>query len=116
MATKFEIVLDCANPDRQADFWCAALAYEKFGQAANYRSLIDPDGILPKLILQGVDEPKTVKNRVHIDIHHEDIEAAAERLTTLGATRLHEEAMQEHGTAWILMADPEGNEFCVCQL
>lgn len=115
MAVTLEIVLDCADPDRLAEFWCSALGYVRFGEAANYRSLVDPDGIGPKMILQGVGEPKTVKNRMHVDLHHDDIEAAADRLVDLGAFRLSDAAIVEHGTAWILMADPEGNEFCVCR-
>lgn len=115
MAATLEFVLDCGDPDRSADFWSAALGYDRLGQAANYRSLVDPQGIGPKLILQGVDEPKTVKNRMHIDLQHDDIEAAAEELVKIGAVRLSDLPVVEHGTSLIMMADPEGNEFCVCQ-
>jgi len=115
MARKLELVLDCADPDRAADFWTAALGYERHGGAANYRSIVDPDGESPKIILQGVDEPKTVKNRLHFDIHIQDIESEADRLVALGAVRLQDEPFVEHGTSWILLADPDGNEFCVCQ-
>ena len=113
MAAKIELVLDCADPDLTARFWAAALGYEPYGQSGNYRSLVDPDGVGPKLVIQGVEEPKSVKNRVHFDIHHYDIEAEAARLVELGATRLRDEPFVEHGTAWILLADPEGNEFCI---
>ncbi len=115
MARQLELVLDCADPDRLAAFWSAALGYERFGAAENYRSIVDPDGVSPKLILQGVHEPKTVKNRLHLDIQIDDIEAEAARLVELGATRLAAEPFVEHGTSWIVMADPEGNEFCVCE-
>jgi predicted enzyme related to lactoylglutathione lyase len=114
MATQVAIVLDCADPDRLADFWAAALGYDLLGRAGTYRALVDPDGRGPKLILQGVDEPKTVKNRCHIDVHVDDIDAEADRLAGLGATRLRDAAFEEHGTRWIAMADPEGNELCVC--
>ena len=113
---KWELVLDCADAERIADFWAAALGYERYGSSDPYRSLIDPDGASPKLILQTVDEPKLGKNRMHLDVHAADIEAEAERLAGLGATRLRSEPFVEAGTSWILMADPEGNEFCVCQL
>ena len=53
---------------------------------------------------------------MHLDVHAADIEAEARRLVGLGATRLRDELFVETGTEWILMADPEGNEFCVCQL
>ena len=115
MATRLELVLDCADPDRVASFWAAALGYERFGAAGPYRSLVDPDGGSPKLILQHVAEPKTVKNRLHLDLQVDDIEVEAARLVELGAVRLAPEAFSEHGTSWIVMADPEGNEFCVCR-
>lgn len=115
MARKLEFVVDCADPDRAADFWSAALRYRRFGAADNYRSIVDPDGVSPKIIFQGVDEPKTVKNRIHFDIQIDEIETEATRLIGLGAVRLQEEPFVEHGTSWILLADPEGNEFCVCQ-
>lgn len=115
VAATIELVLDCTDPDRQADFWAAALGYERFGSAGNYRSLVDPDGVGPKLILQGVDEAKAGKNRFHLDVHAPDIEAEADRLCGLGARRLRDQPFVEHGTSWVLMADPEGNELCVCQ-
>jgi len=71
-------------------------------------------GPAPKLLLQQVPEAKTVKNRMHFDIDAVDIEAEAARLEALGARRVAPDPMHEHHTSWILMADPEGNEFCVC--
>jgi hypothetical protein len=73
-----------------------------------------PDGRPgPKLLLQQVPEAKTVKNRMHLDIDATDIEAEAVRLEALGARRVADEQIHEHRTNWILMANPEGNEFCV---
>jgi predicted enzyme related to lactoylglutathione lyase len=51
---------------------------------------------------------------MHLDIDASDIEGEATRLEALGARRIHAAQIHEHGTAWILMTDPEGNEFCVC--
>ena len=65
-------------------------------------------------LLQKVAEEKSVKNRMHLDIEVPDIEAEASRLVTLGAHRVRDAPRHEHGTTWLLMADPEGNEFCVC--
>jgi hypothetical protein len=107
-------VLDCADPSALAPFWAAALGYVNVGEVDNYVLLL-PDGRAgPKLILQRVPEPKSAKNRMHFDLHPPDIEAEAARLEGLGARRLQAEPLHEHGTNWILMADPEGNEFCVC--
>ena len=112
---RIELVLDCADPDRMVAFWTAALGYRHEATAANYRSLVPVGGEGPKLILQGVDEPRTVKNRMHFDILAPDIEAQAARLVALGAVRARRDQVEEHGTRWIVMADPEGNEFCVCR-
>lgn len=118
MATPLHIVIDCADPDRLADFWCAALGYVRRGQVAQYRSIVDPGGAGPKVLLQQVPEPKAVKNRLHLDLEAADLDAEADRLVALGATRVpsHQAAsgeVAEFGIRWITMADPEGNEFCV---
>ena len=76
--------------------------------------LVAPDGDTPKLLLQAVDEPKTTKNRMHFDIETPNVDAEVARLEALGARRLEPEARHEHGTTWVVLADPEGNEFCVC--
>ncbi|HZA79765.1 MAG TPA: VOC family protein [Acidimicrobiales bacterium] len=110
----FGLVLDCADPETLGDFWAAALGYESLGSAGNYVALVPPTPGRPKLLLQRVPEPKTTKNRMHLDIETPDIELEAARLEDLGATRLRAETQSEHGSTWILMADPEGNEFCVC--
>jgi len=108
------LVLDCADPERLAAFWAPALGYVSLGSAGNYVALF-PDGEPgPKLLLQRVEEPKAVKNRMHVDIEVADIEAEADRLEGLGATRVSRGPCREHGSTWILMSDPEGNEFCVC--
>ena len=108
------LVLDCADPVALAGFWATALHYAVAGEAGNFVALV-PDGRPgPKLLLQRVDETKRVKNRMHIDIESPDIRSEAARLEAHGATRLQPDTRHEHGTTWILMADPEGNEFCVC--
>ncbi len=58
-----------------------------------------------------VPEGKTVKNRVHLDLHADDPEAEVTRLLGLGASHVHEK--KEWGSQWTTLADPEGNEFCV---
>jgi predicted enzyme related to lactoylglutathione lyase len=108
------LVLDCADPERLAEFWGPALGYVSLGEAGAYVVLL-PDGKPgPKLLLQRVPEPKAVKNRMHLDIETADIAAEAARLEALGARRAQPDELHEHGTTWIVMADPEGNEFCVC--
>ncbi len=108
------LVLDCADPERLAAFWAPALGYVHLGMAGSYAALLPHGRPGPKLLLQRVPEPKAVKNRMHLDIETPDIEAEAARLQALGARRLQDEHLHEYGTTWILMADPEGNEFCIC--
>jgi predicted enzyme related to lactoylglutathione lyase len=111
---RFGLVLDCLDPERLAEFWAPALGYVSVGSVGNYVALF-PDGRPgPKLLLQRVPETKSVKNRMHLDIEVGDIVAEADRLVALGATKVSEEPCGEHGSTWLLMSDPEGNEFCVC--
>jgi predicted enzyme related to lactoylglutathione lyase len=114
MAASIGLALDCSDPDLLARFWAEALGYSTLGREGVYVMLVDPDGVRPKLLLQVVPEPKTAKNRMHLDIHVADIETEVVRLESLGARRLDAEARNELGTNWVIMADPEGNEFCVC--
>ena len=108
------LVLDCRDPRALAEFWAAALDYVSVGDAGSYTALFPNGRPGPKLLLQQVPEPKQVKNRMHLDIEAPDIDAEAARLEALGATRVRADRIAEHGTTWILMADPEGNVFCVC--
>ncbi|MGQ0433721.1 MAG: VOC family protein [Microthrixaceae bacterium] len=108
------LVLDCADPERLAAFWAPALGYVNLGTAGSYVALFPNGASGPKLLLQRVAEPKTVKNRMHVDIEVADIHAEADRLVALGATRVSEGPCAEHGSTWLLMSDPEGNEFCIC--
>jgi predicted enzyme related to lactoylglutathione lyase len=108
------LVLDCADPERLAGFWSEALGYTNLGTFGVYSVLRPRDGRGPNLLLQRVSEPKVAKNRMHFDIHIADIEREVARLEQLGANRVDSDPRCEHGTAWIQMRDPEGNEFCVC--
>ena len=108
------LVLDCADPVTLANFWSSALGLERLGSAGNYVLLVSPTGALPKLLLQRVEEPKTVKNRMHLDIETPKVDDEVVRLEGLGARRIETEARIEDGTRWVIMADPEDNEFCVC--
>jgi predicted enzyme related to lactoylglutathione lyase len=109
-----ELVLDCADVDAQATFWGAALDYVPRGAAGQYRYLVPAEGRPgPALILQGVPEARVTKNRMHLDVIADDLEAETARLEALGACRVRD-PIAEHGHRWIPMTDPEGNEFCVC--
>lgn len=108
------LVLDCVDPEAVAAFWADALGLRRLGAVDNYVLLASESGALPKLLLQKVGDDKAGKNRMHLDIETPDVDGEVQRLEALGARRLEDEARQEHGSRWVVMADPEGNEFCVC--
>jgi predicted enzyme related to lactoylglutathione lyase len=104
------VTIDCEDPAALAPFWTEAL---------DFRIVSDWDGeylvlageIGPRVSLQRVPEPRTGKNRVHLDLAADDRAAEVSRLVALGATVLDEHAVP--GLYWTVLADPEGNEFCV---
>ncbi len=108
-----ELVLDCAEPTTLAKFWCEALDYREYYTDATFAVLVPKEGIASPLLLQGVPEPKVGKNRMHLDIVVDDVEAEVHRLQALGARRIDDGVQNFEGTQWVRMSDPEQNEFCV---
>jgi predicted enzyme related to lactoylglutathione lyase len=108
-----ELVVDSCDPSKLARFWMDVLGYELYEDEAEIASIEDPNGIGPAICFQKVPESKQVKNRVHLDLHVDeaDLDAAVERLVALGATRVDEGENPEK--SWVVLADLEGNEFCV---
>jgi hypothetical protein len=143
MARDVQFTFDCADPATLAVFWAAALDYvvqpppegfatwddalDAWGVPAEHRNdrsaILDPGGAGPRVFFQRVPEGKTVKNRVHLDVRAAPgslgdermaaLEADAARLTALGATRLFRVEPGGLDAGHIVMADPEGNEFCL---
>ena len=125
MATNWTLGGDAAEPQRLAEFWAAALGYiiEPGYDDPDGASIVDPDDVGPAIGFLRVPEPKTSKNRLHIDIRVAGPlrdSAAAERMRTkaselvgLGATQVREEFYGPDVLGHIVMLDPEGNEFCV---
>lgn len=114
MKANFDVVLDCADPVGLSEFWREALGYKVQVCLDAICVLVPPTEVRPPLVLQKVPEPKEGKNRMHIDIVIDDVETEATRLEELGAKRLHSGIRSMGSASWITMADPEGNEFCVC--
>ena len=117
MACRFtELIIDCEDPRRLADFWAKALDYRetdaKFEGEHHYVELEGPPGAGPLILLLRTPDKKTSKNRVHIDVNatDRDQDAEVERLEALGATRVD---IGQGERTWVVLADPEGNEFCV---
>jgi hypothetical protein len=143
MPTSFQVVIDCGDPARVARFWAEALGYvlqpppaghdtwEAFLAATGVpeadwnraSAVVDPEGKRLRLYFQRVPEGKVVKNRVHMDLNvgggseaplevrRGRVDAEVERLGGLGARVVR--PVEEWGEYWVVMQDPEGNEFCV---
>jgi hypothetical protein len=143
MATKFQVVFDCADPDRLAKFWAAALGYklqdppeghptwEAFLTAAGVpeeewnsaSAVVDPDGVGSRIYFQRVPEGRMAKNRIHLDLNvgggpgtpleerKKQVDAEVKRLSGEGATVLR--PVEQRGEYWVVMQDPEANEYCV---
>ena len=105
------ILIDCLDLDIMRTFWCEALDLEHVwtGPSGGYL-LVAKDGSGFRLALMPCQEEKMVKNRVHFDVRPDDQRSEVERLERLGAQRID---IGQTGTRWVVMADPEGNEFCV---
>jgi hypothetical protein len=143
MAVSIQVTFDCHHPEALARFWAEALGYveepppEGFAdwpsflrtsgfpedEWGRYSALVDPDGGGPRVLFQKVPEAKVAKNRMHLDLsvsggrgtpaeaRKQRIAAAVGRLEARGATALG--AHEELGVYWMVMQDPEGNEFCL---
>jgi hypothetical protein len=143
MAIELQVVFDAADPPALAAFWGEAIGYveeappdgfdswEAWALAndlpredwGRYASRVDPDGAGPRLFFQRVPEPKTAKNRVHLDLavsggratpledRRRRVADAAERAVAAGAAWV--KAYDEAGQHWVVLQDPEGNEFCL---
>lgn len=103
------ITVDCADPERVARFWSEALHLPLQGPAEG-EWWLEPGGETPDLLFLAVPDQKTVKNRLHLDLRPDDQPAEVKRLIELGA---HEIDIGQRDVTWVVMADPEGNEFCV---
>ena len=125
MARLADVVIDCSRPAVVARFWAAALdgyavAPYDADELARLRSIgvddpeDDPTVLIegaadsPRLWFQRVPEPKVVKNRMHLDLHADDVDAEVDRLISLGA-----HVVRPERDRLVVMADVEGNEFCV---
>jgi hypothetical protein len=109
-----QIVIDCADPEKLADFWIAATGYDRRGKVEQYAVISSSTKAGPALIFQKVPEEKTGKNRVHFDLLADSeahMQEEIDRLTALGGHKKH--LVKELGIMWTVMQDPEGNEFCI---
>jgi catechol 2,3-dioxygenase-like lactoylglutathione lyase family enzyme len=143
VGTPIQVVMDCADPARLSAFWAVALGYELQAPPEGFDSweaflasigvpesewnsrsaVVDPAAEGPRLFFQRVPEAKTVKNRVHVDVNaggglevadeerRARVAAKVDQLVTIGASVFKD--FEQSGEHWVVMQDPEGNEFCV---
>ena len=111
---RLDLVLDCADPSTLVAFWRDALDYREYYANSSFAVLVPKSGTASPLVLQGVPEPKAGKNRMHLDLVTDDIEAEVDRIVGLGAQRVHEGVQSMGDIEWVTLTDPVGNEFCVC--
>jgi catechol 2,3-dioxygenase-like lactoylglutathione lyase family enzyme len=110
-STLTEVLIDCADAESLAAFWCDVLGWRVIDRDDGDVEIGDGGAGLT-IMFQRVPEPKTVKNRLHLDVKANDGNQAAEvdRIIALGAHRID---VGQRDVSWVVLADPEGNEFCV---
>jgi predicted enzyme related to lactoylglutathione lyase len=115
------IVIDCSDLDRSARFWADVLGYTARPPgdgppgSQRYCGLQPESGVGIDVLLQRVPDVKSQKNRLHLDLRTPDLDAEVRRVLGLGASLLTSEPVAEDGWLWHILADPDGNEFCVLQ-
>jgi predicted enzyme related to lactoylglutathione lyase len=105
------VLIDCVDLDAMTAFWCQALNLEHVWTGPSGGHLLTAmDGSAGRLGLMPSRSVKAVKNRIHFDLRPDDQQAEVQRLESLGARRTD---IGQADVTWVVMADPEGNEFCV---
>jgi predicted enzyme related to lactoylglutathione lyase len=105
------VVVDAFDPGRLGRWWAEVLDYHITFEDDEEVVVSPAGGAHPELVFVKVDDPKLGKNRLHIDLNPDDRDAEVERLVNMGAR--HVDVGQGADVTWIVLADPEGNEFCV---
>ncbi len=107
------VAFDCRNPERLASFWCEVLGYQVVEAEEDGVSIGSADGSGWGIDFLVVPDDKVVKNRLHLDLRPDDQETEVRRVVALGATPV--DVGQGDDVSWVVLADPEGNEFCILQ-
>jgi predicted enzyme related to lactoylglutathione lyase len=105
-----QVVVDAEDPHRLARWWAEALGYVIVHEAPDEVEIRRAPDELPGLLFTPVPDAKAGKNRLHLDLRPEDQEAEVERLVDMGARPAD---IGQRDVGWVVLADPEGNEFCV---
>jgi catechol 2,3-dioxygenase-like lactoylglutathione lyase family enzyme len=110
------VVIDCSDLARSARFWSGVLGFTA-GRVTGgpYRNLVPESGEGIEVLLQQVREDKQQKNRLQLDLRTAGMDTEVRRPLDLGATLITDQAVMQDGWRWHILADPDGNEFCVLQ-
>ena len=108
------ITIDCVDPQRVALFWSRLLGRAEGPSEPGWVYLGERSDALPRLVFQPVPEPKQGKTRIHLDVSVDDIAAGMAEVQSLGGSCTGERHVYDAGIV-VVMADPEGNEFCLAQ-
>ncbi|RKS73281.1 hypothetical protein BZB76_3971 [Actinomadura pelletieri DSM 43383] len=112
------LVLDCRDPEALAEFWCEVLGYVVLDRDDGDVEIGPPEGsggLQPTLLLSRSEDVKTGKLPLHIDVNATDRDQDAELERLLAAGARHADVGQTGKESWVVLADPEGNEFCLLQ-
>ena len=105
------VTVDCVDPERLAQWWAVAIGGSVAVLGPGEFARVTCTGA-PALGFQRVDAPTPGKNRLHLDLHASDLDTEVDRLAGLGATETARHTL-DNGYHWVVMADPDGNAFCV---
>jgi predicted enzyme related to lactoylglutathione lyase len=109
----YTVTLDAADPRRLADFWSEILGYKVVFDSPEEVAIEKPNGNGTAILFIKVPDAKAGKNRMHFDLNPDDQAAEVERALSLGATHVEIGQARDPDVTWKVMADPEGNEFCI---
>jgi hypothetical protein len=111
MSLKWEqVIVDASDPVALGHWWAEALGWTIVDEAGDETEIRPAPDRVPGLLFVRVPEAKAVKNRLHLDFRPDDRDPEVERLLALGATRADVGQAEQ---SWVVLADPEGNEFCI---
>ena len=107
------VVIDAVQPRVVADFWCHVLGWHVLDEDDGVISIGPPDGAWPTIDVVPVPESKSVKNQLHLDLRADGTSTADELERLLGLGARHTDVGQGPDATWVVLSDPEGNEFCL---
>jgi predicted enzyme related to lactoylglutathione lyase len=107
----YTVVIDAQDPARLARWWAQVLDYQVVYETSDEVGIAPDENTYPGIAFVAATQAKNGKNRIHLDLNPDDRDAEVERLVNMGARRVH--PGHHDSASWIVLGDPEGNEFCI---